>query len=74
MANETQESTGAQYELTEPAYIDDEYLEAGRVITYPGKPGHHMKPVNAEAKAQVKKHYPSGMPGYRDPIEALAQI
>lgn len=58
-----------QYELTEAAYIDDKYLEAGAKITYQGEPGHHMAPLNAAAEAAKKKAR-----NYLDPILAMTAV
>jgi hypothetical protein len=61
------------YRLTEPAYIDDLYLEEGKVIVYEGKPGHHMSPLNELARAAHKKAFPDGVV-HRDPIDALTSL
>lgn len=63
-----------QYRLTEQAYIEDRLLEPGALIRYEGVPGHHMKPVNAAAKAHCKELWPDGRPSYLDPIQSMAIV
>lgn len=65
-----------QYRLTEPAYIDDRHYDQGMVdsgkavIFYEGIPGAHMKPLNAAAKAMVKKHPPANI----NPIDEMTSL
>ena len=42
---------GARYRLTEQAFIDDRLCEPDTIVEYSGIPGHHMLPMNAEARA-----------------------
>jgi hypothetical protein len=58
------------YELTQAAYIDDRYYEAGAQIRYDGVPGHHMDPMNDAAEAMKSKN-PSK---YIDPILAMTVV
>ena len=73
IAQVEQPPKGPRYELTAQAYIDDVLHEIGARITYIGKPGWHMKPINNEARALVAKHYPNGQ-AFIDPVEQMAQI
>lgn len=59
-----------EYQLTEPAYIDDKMLAVDAKVTWEGKPGHHMEPLNAHAKYMKEKHGQV----YVDPIEALTRV
>lgn len=59
-----------QYKLTEPAYIDDKYLEAGAAIYFTGVPGAHMHPLNDAAQAMIDKHKPVKV----DPVEKLSML
>jgi hypothetical protein len=59
-----------RYRLTEPAYIDDQLLEAGREINFEGIPGYHMEPLD-DAAREMKAKYPSQ---YVDPITSLQTV
>lgn len=63
-----------QYRLTEPAYIEDRLLDTGALIRFEDIPGHHMKPVNAQAKAKCKALWPNGRPEYSDPIQSMTIV
>lgn len=79
--NEGHEGAGssnepAKYRLTEPAYINDVFYDQARidagtaVIFHDGIPAHFMFPLNAAAKAAVKKHQPKKI----DPLAALTIV
>jgi len=61
---------GAQYKLTERAYIDDVLYEEGATITYAGIPGYHMEAANPAGEA-MKEKYPSN---HIDPILAMTNV
>jgi hypothetical protein len=44
-----------KYKLLEKAFIDQRIYEAGDEVEFAGRPGPHMVPMDAEAKAIAKK-------------------
>lgn len=45
---------GARYELEKPFFADDTYIDEGEVIEYGGMPNEAMKPLNDEARHNLK--------------------